>query len=495
MSISRRRCRFLVFRFIKQPSRGTITHFFVLLIFFAAGFTLFKHVSRQRTGKNGTRSNSGGRLFSNDSDEDDDLSSGEQKPQSRVGKSGEVAFFLAPYEFFHTVDLERLHGGGAGAEFSLSFGPVVNLAQTIDESTLNEALNTLTAASLTSQHGNAKKAAKLYEHALALQPLHPQVLIEYGLFVETVRSDLLTAATLFTKALMHWPENSYAKKHFSRTLPLVEEIDCQTLRMLDQKREKFIHIPRTNAAMKRMMRESYVEHIYHTVAIEGNTMNLMQTRSILETHMAVSGKSVMEHNEILGLDAALRFINTTLIHKPTPLAASDVVEIHRRVFGYVDPIEAGRYRRTQVYVGGFVPCMPNDIEREMQEFTDWLALESTQRVHPVELAALVHYKFIIIHPFIDGNGRTARILMNLILMRAGFPPVIIKLDERARYYETLKLANDGDLRPFIRFVASCTDRALESYLTYTTEILPKFPESDRTTSVIRGDVSGGEDEL
>lgn len=82
----------------------------------------------------------------------------------------------------------------------------------------------------------------------------------------------------------------------------------------------------------------------------------------------------------------------------------------------------------------------------MDEFTDWLALDTTQSVHPVELAALVHYKFIIIHPFIDGNGRTARILMNLILMRAGFPPVIIKLEERARYYETLKMANDGDLR-------------------------------------------------
>lgn len=90
-------------------------------------------------------------------------------------------------------------------------------------------------------------------------------------------------------------------------------------------------------------------------------MNLMQTRSILETHMAIAGKSVLEHNEILGLDSALRFINTTLIHRQSPLTSYDINEVHRRVFGFVDPIEAGRYRRSQVYVGGFIPCSPEDV--------------------------------------------------------------------------------------------------------------------------------------
>lgn len=95
----------------------------------------------------------------------------------------------------------------------------------------------------------------------------------------------------------------------------------------------------------------------------------------------------------------------------------------------------------------------------------WLRAESTLRnVHPVEIAALMHYKLVAIHPFVDGNGRTARLLMNLILMQAGFPPVVIRFTDRQAYYETLKAANDGDLRPFIRFIARCTDRTLDEYL-------------------------------
>jgi Fic family protein len=85
-------------------------------------------------------------------------------------------------------------------------------------------------------------------------------------------------------------------------------------------------------------------------------------------------------------------------------------------------------------------------------------------MHPVELAALAHYKFAYIHPFADGNGRTARLLMNLILMQAGFPPVIIPIEHRTQYTTTLRTANDGDLRPFIRFIAAHTNHTLQGYI-------------------------------
>lgn len=119
----------------------------------------------------------------------------------------------------------------------------------------------------------------------------------------------------------------------------------------------------------------------------------------------------------------------------------------------------------QVYVGRFEPPSADDVPSEMHELMAWLRAETTLRsVHPVELAALMHYKLVAIHPFVDGNGRTARLLMNLILMQAGFPPVVIRFTDRQAYYETLKAANDGDLRPFIRFIARCTDRTLDEYL-------------------------------
>ena len=90
-------------------------------------------------------------------------------------------------------------------------------------------------------------------------------------------------------------------------------------------------------------------------------------------------------------------------------------------------------------------------------------------MHPIEFAAIAHYRLVVIHPFYDGNGRTSRLLMNLILMQAGYPPVAIQIDDRLRYYETLELANNGDIRPFIRFIAECTERTLDEYLLATIE--------------------------
>lgn len=121
------------------------------------------------------------------------------------------------------------------------------------------------------------------------------------------------------------------------------------LTALDKKRQRFLRIPRDTDGFHAAARDAYVRYIYHTVAIEGNTMTLTQTRSILQTRLAVGGKSVVEHNEILGVDAALRYINSSLVYRRVDsLSVDDILEIHRRVLGFVDPIEAGRFRRNQV---------------------------------------------------------------------------------------------------------------------------------------------------
>lgn len=99
----------------------------------------------------------------------------------------------------------------------------------------------------------------------------------------------------------------------------------------------------------------------------------------------------------------------------------------------------------------------------------WLNSEEALALHPIEFAALAHYRLVTIHPFYDGNGRTSRLLMNLILMQAGFPPVAIEVEDRMRYYDSLELANNGDIRPFIRFIAECTERTLDEYLAATME--------------------------
>ena len=96
----------------------------------------------------------------------------------------------------------------------------------------------------------------------------------------------------------------------------------------------------------------------------------------------------------------------------------------------------------QVFVGDFVPPPADEVPALMEEFVEWLNLEDSINLHPIEYAAIAHYKLVVIHPFYDGNGRTSRLLMNLILMQAGFPPVTIRVEDRLRYYECLEDGTD-----------------------------------------------------
>ena len=143
--------------------------------------------------------------------------------------------------------------------------------------------------------------------------------------------------------------------------------------------------------------------------------------------------------------------------------------------GHVDPTEGGYMRRTQVYIGDHVPPPPSEVQVLMDEFVLWLNSPHAMQLHPIKYAALAHYKLVYIHPFVDGNGRTSRLLLNYILMQAGFPPVIIRKEDRVMYYQVLETGNEGDIRPFVRFIADCSDRTLDFYLWATSE----YPSKER----------------
>ncbi|KAL3118132.1 hypothetical protein niasHT_001906 [Heterodera trifolii] len=326
-----------------------------------------------------------------------------------------------------------------------------------------EAVAALSAAKRSRWEGNLRKARSIIEHAYSLAPYNPDILTEYGIYVEMARSDVVQAEGFYLKALARNPKHAEALIRRQKALPLVEEIDNRMMQRIHQKRDRFMRIPHNDAGLKRSMRESYFAYVYHTVAMEGNTINLAQTRSILETRMAVGGKSIVEHNEILGLDAALRYLNQSLLDVQE-ITLEHILALHKRVLGFADPLAAGVIRDVQVFVGSFRPTDPEFVMAEMEELVNWLNDEETHRLDAVEVAALAHYKLVFIHPFMDGNGRTSRLLMNWVLLRAGFPPVSIPVEQRHRYYHVLREANDGDLRPFIRFIAELTDRTLESLI-------------------------------
>lgn len=332
-----------------------------------------------------------------------------------------------------------------------------------------EALSSLHVAIDFKKHGKPDKAKKLFQHAMALAPHHPDILTHYGEFLED--HDVIEAEHLYTRALIICPDHSQALVNRERTAPVVEELDQKQLNRIDHKRDHLMSIPEHSSALRRMKKEAYFLQIHHTAAIEGNTLSLAQTRMIIETRMAVGGKSLQEQNEILGIDAALGYINTTLVNRIGDITVDDILEIHRLLMGFVDIQEAGKFRNTQVFVADHVPPHPREIHALMKEFVNWLNSDESYKLHPVKYAALAHYKFVYIHPFTDGNGRTSRLIMNYILMRAGYPPVIIHKQDRHKYYEYLKLANQGDVRPFVRFIAKCAETILDVYLYSTTDLV------------------------
>lgn len=329
------------------------------------------------------------------------------------------------------------------------------------------------------RQGKREKAHKLFLYALKMDPDYVDALNEFGIFSEEDK-DILQADYLYSKALTISPHNEKALSNRGRTLPLVEEIDQRYFSIIDSKVKKVMAIPKGNSALRRVMEESYYHHIYHTVAIEGNTLTLSEIRHIIETRYAVPGKSLTEQNEVIGMHAALKFVNTTLVSRIGSVTSRDILDIHRRVLGYADPVEAGRFRATQVFVGHHIPPHPQDVEKQMEEFVQWMNSEDAMSLHPVELAALAHYKLVYIHPFVDGNGRTSRLLMNLILMQAGYPPITIRKEQRAEYYHALEVANEGDVRPFIRFIAKCAETTLDMLLIATTEYSVGLPEAGGT---------------
>ncbi|MED6267539.1 hypothetical protein CHARACLAT_013298 [Characodon lateralis] len=326
--------------------------------------------------------------------------------------------------------------------------------------------------------GKREKAHKLLVHALSMNPDFVDALTELGTILEEEK-DVVQADHLYTKALALSPCHERALVSRDRTLPLVEEIDQRYFSLIDSKMRRLMSIPKGNSALRRVMEETYYHHIYHTVAIEGNTLTLSEIRHIIETRYAVPGKSLQEQNEAIGVDAAMKYINTTLLSRSGAITVGEILEIHRRVLGYVDPVEGGRLRTSQVFVGHHIPPHPKDLQRHMDELVQWLNSEEALQLHPVEYAALAHYKLVYIHPFVDGNGRTSRLLMNLVLMQARYPPITIRKEQRAEYYASLDTANEGDVRPFIRFIAKCTEITLDTLLISTTEYAVGLPEADR----------------
>jgi len=222
--------------------------------------------------------------------------------------------------------------------------------------------------------------------------------------------------------------------------------------------------PLPQAAVRRLNEEIVVAWTYNSNAIEGSTLTLRETQLILETGLTIGGKSMREHFEVLNHRDAIGYVET-LVNEETPLTPFHVREIHALVLKNVDDDNAGQYRELSVRIGGSDHQPPDawEVARLMNEWGDWLNGDALQE-DSITRAAVAHHRFVAIHPFIDGNGRTARLLMNLLLMRDGYPPSVIQQINRAQYYTVLAQADRGNSSPLVNFVGRAVEQSLTLYL-------------------------------
>ncbi len=222
--------------------------------------------------------------------------------------------------------------------------------------------------------------------------------------------------------------------------------------------------PLPKLALEKLRERFELEWTYHSNAIEGNSLTLRETMLVLKEGITIGGKSLREHLEVTNHKAAIDFVYSLL--KKDKISEKDVLEIHTLILDRIDPQGAGFYRRERVLIAGsdYTPPSPEKVPKLMTEFAASFNKEPKELLSLVDFSAFAHFELVDIHPFIDGNGRTARLLMNLFLMRHGFPPAVILKSDRPRYYSSLDVAHKGNLGPFTELVARSVERSLDLYL-------------------------------
>ena len=219
--------------------------------------------------------------------------------------------------------------------------------------------------------------------------------------------------------------------------------------------------PLTQGELKRLQEEFMIEFTYDSNAIEGNTLTLQETAMVLEG-ITIDTKPLKDHLEVVGHKEAFGYVKRIVAEK-TSFSERVIQEIHSLVL--MDrPEDRGRYRRIPVRIMGasHEPPQPYLVPIQMEQLLDEVKKE---QLHPIEAAALFHLKFEGIHPFIDGNGRTGRLILNFMLMQNGYPPINVKFADRRNYYEGFETYyKNGDSAPMVKMIARYIEEQLNLYL-------------------------------
>lgn len=202
---------------------------------------------------------------------------------------------------------------------------------------------------------------------------------------------------------------------------------------------------------------------YSSNALEGNTLDLAETKVVLEDGLTINGKPMKDHLETLGHASA--FNELINLAGADTITEENIKNLHKLFFNKINENEAGQYRTKSIIVTGADVNFPkpDELTDKMKELVHSIH-QMKKDLHPIEFAAILHAKFVNIHPFIDGNGRVARLLMNLALLQTGYNITIIPPIVRADYIRALQDSNHNNLEPFINLVSEMVLESQKEYL-------------------------------
>ncbi len=222
--------------------------------------------------------------------------------------------------------------------------------------------------------------------------------------------------------------------------------------------------PLPSIALQKIKESLTIEWTYNSNSIEGNTLTLRETQMVLQEGITVKGKSLREHFEAKNHEKAIEYLYS-IVNENYTLRSIDILSLHELVLRMIEDEFAGRIRNGGVRITGanFVPPNANKVSDLLDELIDFVNSNPLD-LNDIELATVFHHKLVWIHPFFDGNGRTVRLAMNLLLMRKGFPPAIILKNDRKKYYEALNQANSGNYQKLILLMSQALERTLNIYI-------------------------------
>lgn len=243
-----------------------------------------------------------------------------------------------------------------------------------------------------------------------------------------------------------------------------EELQSTFERLYHKKQHLQSSRPLPAIALNKIRESLSIEWTYNSNSIEGNTMSLRETQMVLQEGITVKGKSLREHFETHNHDKAIDYLYS-IINEEYTLRSIDILSLHGLVLRSIEEDFAGRIRNGGVRITGanFTPPNANKVPDLLDELIDFINTNPLN-LNAIELATIFHHKLVWIHPFFDGNGRTVRLSMNLLLMRCGFPPAIILNNDRKKYYEALNQANNGNYQKLTLLMCQSLERTLNIYI-------------------------------